>query len=291
MPVVDVIIPTRNRFSMTVEAISSVLGQTFDDWHLYVVDDASDDGSDRALENRFGGHDKISLIRRTVPGRAAVARQTGFDAGSAPWVATLDSDDLWHPEKLQKQLATASEHDVVLTWHSWLRPDGSVRVTRCPQGRGKVSPLLTSNVDVALMRRDLIVRVGGFLDARTPTEADENIDFFVRLLSAADVVVVEEVLAWCRDHGAERTSDLMTPASLQRIVDARRPVLEPWPEDFGPLLCRLGARYLAAGQRRDGLRYTAEGFRRTPVRQRRRVIREFGAHALRSVLRIRAARS
>jgi teichuronic acid biosynthesis glycosyltransferase TuaG len=283
---VDVIIPTRNRLKQTVEAVTSVQGQTDGRWHLYLVDDASDDGSYEELLALYKGDPKITVLRHVINGRAARARQTGFDAGCAEWIATLDSDDVWVPEKLELQLAAAGQHDVVLGWHSWIRPDGSVRVTRRPAGVGRVSPLLTSNVDVAMMRRAVIDRVGGFAGAGAlDLAADENIDFFIRLLASADVVIVEEVLARCRDHGSRRTSDSMTPETLQQIIDAHRGLLEPWPKDFGPFLCRLGARYLAAGQKRRGLRCTIEGLRMTPLKQRPVVLREFGPHAIRTSLR------
>lgn len=286
MPLVDIIIPTRNRASLTGAAISSVVGQTFGDWHLYVVDDASDDGSVDQLMAQVAADDRITLIRRETVGRASAARQSGFDAGDAPWIALLDSDDLWHPQKLEKQLTAASGHNVILAWHAWLSPDGTTRVIRKPIGEGRVSPLLTSNVDVVLMRRELVLKVGGFGDESTPVMADENIDFFIRLLEGANTTVVPEVLAWCRDHGGIRTSDAMTPDTLQAIVDARRHLLEQWPDDFGPFLCRLSARYFAAGRRTEGIRYLREGLGVGSARTRLRNVREFGPHAVRAVTAI-----
>lgn len=285
MSLVDVILPTRNRADLTRAAIGSVVGQTCDDWHLFVVDDNSDDGSLAGLLGRTSGDSRISVISRATRGRASAARQSGFDAGDAPWIALLDSDDLWHPQKLEKQLAAAQGHDVILSWHTWLRPDGTPRVTRTPVGQGRVSPLLTSNVDVVLMRRELVTNIGGFLgDESTPTTADENIDFFVRLLAAARVTVVPEVLAWCRDHDGNRTSDAMTPETLRAVLDARRPLLDPWPDDLGPFLCRLSARYLAVGEWPDGLRFLWEGLATGSIRARVRSAREFGPHAARATL-------
>lgn len=286
MAVVDVVIPTRNRANLTSAAVSSVIGQTFRDWHLYLVDDASDDGSVDELEERFGGDSRITIVRRAVPGRASAARQSGFEAGSSEWVALLDSDDIWHPEKLEKQLAVAADHSVVLCWHTWLRPDGTQRVTRRPTGSGRVSPLLTSNVNVALMRRELVRQVGAFVgDEHTPVLADEHIDFFVRLLPAADVIIVPEVLTWCRDHDGSRMSDSMSPATLQMIVDGRRPLLEPWRRDFAEILGRLSARYLNSGDRRRGVRLLLEGLRVAPGVSRFSMIGEFGPHAVRCILR------
>lgn len=282
--VVDVIIPTRNRATQTVEAVRSVQSQTDDRWRIFLVDDASDDGSFEELERLAACDDRITLLRHETVGRAARARQTGFVAGSAEWVATLDSDDLWLPDKLEMQLAAAGTHDVVLGWHSWVRPDGSVRVTRRPIGEGRVSPLFTSNVDVALMRRDLVDSVGGFAGPGVlDLVADENIDFFIRLLARADVVVVEQVLALCRDHVGDRTSDAMTPDSLAMIVEQHRGLLQGDPE-FASMLCRLGARFLASGERAAGWHNTWDGLRSARGRHRIALAREFLPHGLKASL-------
>ena len=268
-----------------MQCVDSVRSQTDARWHLYLVDDASDDGSYERLAEEYGSDDRITLLRHDAAGRAARARQTGFDAGRAPWVATLDSDDLWLPEKLSKQLALADEtYDVVLGWHSWFRPDGSIRTTIRPSGTGRVSPLLTNNVDVALMRRELVTRIGGFSGpGALELRADENIDFFIRLLSKANVVVVPEVVALCRDHSGSRTSDAMDPASLQRIIETHHQLLEDDP-DYGAMLCRVGARYLASHNRRVGWSYTWRGLRAAPASARYEVARTYLPSAVKNSL-------
>lgn len=285
MHLVDVVVPTRNRLEMTLECVGSVRAQTDDRWHLYLVDDASDDGSYEQICRELGSDERITVLRHEVAGRAAKARQTGFEAGRAPWVATLDSDDLWLPEKLSKQLALADRgHDVIIGWHSWVRADGSVRTTVRPSGTGRVSPLLTNNVDVALMRRDLVARVGGFwgpnvLDLR----ADENIEFFIRLLSEADLAVVPEVVALCRDHSGIRTSDAMEPTDLAKIIATHRQLVESSP-DYGAMLCRIGARYLAARNRRVGWSYTWRGLRAAPSPSRYELVRTYLPSAVKNSL-------
>ncbi len=284
MHLVDVIIPTRNRAALTIEAASSVLSQTDQRWHLFIVDDASDDGSYEELQRIYSQDERVTLIRHDTVGRAARARQSGFDAGAAPWVATLDSDDRWTSSKLELQLQAAGEHDVVLGWHSWVRPDGSIRVTRRPSGEGSVSCLFTANVDVALMRRDLVARVGAFAGPGVlDLVADENIDFFIRLLAEANVVVVPEVVALCRDHEGSRTSDSMTPESLATIVAEHRSKLDGDPL-FSDLLCRLGARHFRAGNRSLGWRVTLEGLSKSDPTNRFKALREYGPHAVRRTL-------
>ncbi len=103
MPQVSVIIPTYNRAHCVGEAIDSVLAQTFTDYEIIVVDDGSTDNTSAVLK-AYGN--KIRAIRQNNQG-VSVARNTGILASTAPWIAFLDSDDLWLPEKLQIQF-----HDV-----------------------------------------------------------------------------------------------------------------------------------------------------------------------------------
>jgi glycosyltransferase involved in cell wall biosynthesis len=100
IPRVSVIIPAFNRAYCVADAVESVRGQTFKDYEIIAVDDGSSDGTAEVLE-KFG--DKVRLIRQVNRGVSA-ARNTGIRAAQGNWVAFLDSDDRWHPEKLERQL-------------------------------------------------------------------------------------------------------------------------------------------------------------------------------------------
>jgi glycosyltransferase involved in cell wall biosynthesis len=136
---VSVIIPTFNRAGKISRAISSVLGQTFKDFELIVVDDGSDDETYADL-SRFDG--KISVIKH--PGNLGVsaARNSGIKASQAPLVAFLDSDDYWLPEKLDIQVRYFRENPEVVVcqteeiwvrngvrvnpWNKHLKPTGNI---------------------------------------------------------------------------------------------------------------------------------------------------------------------
>src|SRR3954471_3034996 len=117
----DVVITTRNRPSLTVDAIESVRRQTFTDWRLFVVDDSDDDTADRSAA-AAAGDPRVTIIRREDPRGASAARQTGLDHGAAPLVAILDSDDVWLPQKLERQLQT---------WETERAADPTVGVVFC----------------------------------------------------------------------------------------------------------------------------------------------------------------
>ena len=101
MPSVTVILPTWNRAEWLETAIESVLTQTFQDYELIVVDDASTDSTAEIFE-RYSG--KIRCIILTKNRGVSAARNAAVLKSDSEWIAFLDSDDYWHPEKLQKQI-------------------------------------------------------------------------------------------------------------------------------------------------------------------------------------------
>lgn len=107
MAEVDIIIPVYNRVEMLHRAVSSVLSQTFSSFELTVVDDGSTEdlsaikGTIEEAEHRF---------LRIEHSGVATARNIGVGEGSAPWVAFLDSDDEWFPEKLERQIEFHKEN-------------------------------------------------------------------------------------------------------------------------------------------------------------------------------------
>jgi glycosyltransferase involved in cell wall biosynthesis len=102
-PAISVIIPVFNRASLVGRAVASVLRQSFGDLELVIVDDGSADDLAGALA-RFADP-RIRLIRHERNRGAAAARNTAIRASAAPYVALLDSDDEWLPEKLARQYA------------------------------------------------------------------------------------------------------------------------------------------------------------------------------------------
>src|SRR5437867_1708261 len=100
MPKVSIVIPTYNYGRYVVEAVESVLNQSFQDREVIVVDDGSTDDTRERLE-RFRG--RIRYIYQRNKGLPA-ARNTGIRAARGAYVAFLDSDDLWLPEKLALQV-------------------------------------------------------------------------------------------------------------------------------------------------------------------------------------------
>ncbi len=195
MPVVSVVIPTYNRLPKVKDAIDSVLSQTYRDFEFWVVDDGSTDGTGEALRV-FGN--KIKYISQDNRG-ASAARNLGARVSRGKYLAFLDSDDLWEPEKLEIQVKCMEENPqfpLCYTDEIWIRK--GIRVN--PKKRhGKYSgwifekclPLCIISPSSALMKRALFEETGGF-DETLPV--CEDYDFWLRVTCRYPVLFIDQKL-------------------------------------------------------------------------------------------------
>ena len=113
-PTVSVVIPFRNRIEWLGEAVQSVLDQTYDDFEVIVIDD----GSDELEASQLGFKDgRIRYVRQDHKGRST-ARNRGIGMSRGLFVAFLDSDDLFLPSKLERQVALMKENPICLLSHT-----------------------------------------------------------------------------------------------------------------------------------------------------------------------------
>jgi glycosyltransferase involved in cell wall biosynthesis len=232
---------------------------------------------------------RVVLVESETNSGPQSSRQRGLNRSDAELVAILDSDDWWHPDKLQTQADVLEDFDVVLCWHRWTH-NNAVQSTRRPQGQGKFPPNLTTNMSTPLIRRRALDLAGGFLPPGTPSlRTAEGIEFYVRIAQHADYTVAPQVLADCLAHTGARSSSLHGTASaaddLAYTVETHRAFLNRWPHDYSVLLGRTAARYLEVGQTRRGLGYLRRSIAIGPgMRERRQLIRRFGPHAVKRLL-------
>jgi glycosyltransferase involved in cell wall biosynthesis len=102
-PRVSVIVPTYQRAAVVLEALESVLAQTLDDLEVLLVDDGSTDGTEEAVRARFGDEPRLRILRQ-ANGGASSARNLGLEHARGAYVSFLDSDDLYDPEYLARQV-------------------------------------------------------------------------------------------------------------------------------------------------------------------------------------------
>ncbi len=117
---VTVIIPTFNRISLLRRALESVVGQSLPATQIVVVDDGSTDQTSEMLASDFPQVDYVHQANQGV----SAARNSGLQKAHQPWIAFLDSDDEWLPEKLEKQMCSLEENPDFLFCHTqeiWVR--------------------------------------------------------------------------------------------------------------------------------------------------------------------------
>lgn len=101
---VSIIMPSYNTERFICETVESVLAQTYEDWELIIVDDCSTDGTDAVIE-KYLGDPRIRYLKNERNSGAAVSRNRALSEARGRWIAFLDSDDIWVPEKLSRQIA------------------------------------------------------------------------------------------------------------------------------------------------------------------------------------------
>lgn len=117
-PAVSVVTALYNCAAFIGQTIESVQAQSFGDWELVIVDDCSTDGSERIAAACAATDPRIVLISLERNSGAAVARNRAIEAARGRYIAFLDSDDRWHPRKLEKQLAFMQDRGYSFT-HTW----------------------------------------------------------------------------------------------------------------------------------------------------------------------------
>lgn len=103
MPLVSVIIPTRNRCALLQRALKSVISQSFDNFEIIIINDNSTDDTASAVESF--SDPRIAIISLKTCGGGAVARNKGIQSARGTYIAFLDDDDTWEPLKLERQIA------------------------------------------------------------------------------------------------------------------------------------------------------------------------------------------
>lgn len=113
---VSVITPAYNASEYIGETIKSVLDQSYTNWEMLIVDDCSSDNTREIVRGYLEKDSRIKLIEHSENGGVSAARNTALKEAKGDYVAFLDSDDMWHKEKLLKQLAFMEENQYVLTY-------------------------------------------------------------------------------------------------------------------------------------------------------------------------------
>lgn len=242
-PLVSIVMPTRDRLPFLRPAVESILAQSLRDWELIVADDGSSNAATveylRALERDA----RVRVLRREHVGIPAQVRNAGIAEARATFVAFMDSDDLWAPTKLEKQLAEmraspacgwsysafviVDAHDVPLASERQRRwtPYGGHIFAEVVRGAASI------RTPAVIATTELLREVDGF-DGRI--DCAEDFDLWARLALRSPVCAVAEPLVRVRRHrpdsaGTPGASHAGREFSLRKLAcaehGARRAVL------------------------------------------------------------------
>jgi len=225
MPRVSVVIPVRNGAKFIRQTIESVLQQTFQDFEIIVIDDGS---TDRTLDvvSAFK-NSKIKTFSYSNSGLAA-SRNRGFQHATGDFIAFLDADDLWTPDKLEAQLKVLGKNPKAAVAYSWTdlinEAGENVGVGNRPLHQGNVyKNLLMGNFlyhgSNPLIRRAALEAVGGF-DAKFA--GVEDWDLYLRLAATYDFAVVRRPQILYRLSQNSMSTDILAMAegSLKAVLRA-----------------------------------------------------------------------
>ena len=275
-PEVTVVIPSYNGVRYLGEAIESVLAQTHRSLETVVVDDGSVDET-RALVARYG--DRVRYLHQENRGLAA-ARNTGIRAARGTYLAFLDHDDRYLPEKIARQVAVFRERPPVGLVHTgWHFIDEHGRRVGqrgwSPEEGDVFAVLLLGNLvhpGAVMVRRDVVEEVGGFDEARTGLE---DWDLWLRLAQRGvpwgrvDAPLLEYRVhpGQMHKHGPERrlTNQLATLGRIFADTGLRAEIRALEPRAYQNVYLRAAADYYRAGARIDGSRAFHAAVRARPA--------------------------
>jgi glycosyltransferase involved in cell wall biosynthesis len=236
MKTVDVVIPVRDGARYLPACLDSVLAQTHPIDSIIVVDDGSRDETPAIIAAYTKRCANVRMIR-SEPRGPSHARNLGIQACTAEFVALLDSDDTWMPEKIARQVALfdAAPAEVGFVHCDYVAIDESGRPVdggprRSPEKRGEVfldvldGYPISGSASAVVVRRELLRRVGGFDET---IDWGEDLDLWVRLARVSWLDYVPEALTAVRVHASSRQRRRDRTRAKSTVLGKIR-ILEKW---------------------------------------------------------------
>ena len=256
---VSVIIPTFNRRDYITTALDSVLAQTYKDYEIVIIDDGSSDDTKEVLRPYQEAIRYFYQENRGISG----ARNRGIRESRGDYIALLDSDDYWLPEKLERQVECIredSQFGMVATRCSSIGPDGTFRKKNRPGKSGWIlNDIFRSNfirTSSALITRKCLDTVGLF-DESLP-ECEEY-DLWLRIAKQYPIAFINEPLTVYTDNPHGVSTDSLTGRVIRIKVLEKEYLRETIPPAlYKKRLSRnyhyLARHYLKRGKKSEGIR-------------------------------------
>ncbi len=156
---VSIITPSYKSEKFIKRTIESVLNQTYTNWEMIIIDDCSPDNSNKIIEEYTKKDKRIKLIKLKKNSGPAIARNKGIELAEGRFIAFLDADDQWLPQKLEKQISFMKKENIPLTYSSYYIVDEEDK----PLGKYIVEPTITYK---ELLKRNMIGCLTGIYDTK-----------------------------------------------------------------------------------------------------------------------------
>jgi len=267
-PLVSIVLPTFNRPQLLRLALDSVAAQTLRDFELIIADDGSDEPMRAWLRTLVTPPD-IRLLELPHSGTLAVVRNAALAAARGEYVAFLDSDDLWSPDKLARQvqqLRSGAPGDWSYTNFTCIDADGERLLGDAQRAwyphsghvlRQAITGELSIRTPTVVARRELVTRAGGFDEVvRT------DLDLWIRMAELSPIQVIDVPLAAIRTHSQNHSANW--PRAYAERDQSLRKLQRHFDASTGELLRRERVRNCVALARehaaRTGIAATARGW-------------------------------
>ncbi|MBE9009337.1 glycosyltransferase family 2 protein [Pseudanabaenaceae cyanobacterium LEGE 13415] len=230
---VSVIIPAYNAAAFIGQTLDSVLKQTYQEFEIIVVDDGSRDRTAEIVESYAKRDRRIRLLKQENSGVAA-ARNLAIAESKGEYISPIDADDIWYPEKLEKQVRCIEASDetvgLVYSWSVYLNEAGEmigryIAAQDFTAAEGNVFNGLLyfnflDNASTALFRRSCIDRVGGYncnLRAQN-AQGCEDWDIYIRIAEQYSIRVVPEYLIGYRQYVGSMATNAPVMAKSYEVM-------------------------------------------------------------------------
>lgn len=228
---VSVIIPAFNAAANIRLTLNSVLAQTYREFEVIVVDDGSSDATSAILEEFVARDARFQLVRQGNAGVGA-ARNTAIRKAHGEYIAPLDADDLWFPEKLEKQVAcieqSGNETGLVYCWSTSIDERGGLAIdcSHTVEGRLRHALILRNivgNGSAPLFRAVAVEKVGPYLTRAEQggVQGCEDWDLYLRISECFGIRVVPEYLVAYRHAGSGMSANFDTVAASFAVIMSR----------------------------------------------------------------------